>query len=164
MDEILGNIYCWFESIFGQNFGEYLWGYNCATQDFSGQNLFNSIGLITIGVTLVLVIAYYYLPFWGFNHPRTNRWWNWFAVLLVAGAINFLIAYSWTINDYLNGNIGDCLMYTRNSQGNIISQLIFQKDCWLFGLSNFFVSTIFFILWSGILKWWSRNCKNSPVL
>jgi len=164
MDEILGKIYCWFESIFGQNFGEYLWGYNCETQDYSGQNVFNSIGLITIGISLVLVIAYYYLPLWGFNHPRTNKWWNWVIILLLTGVINLFIGYSWTINDFLNGNIGDCLMYTRDSDGNIISQLIFQKDCWLFGLSNFFISIIFFIAWSFIFKWWSRNCKHSPLL
>jgi hypothetical protein len=163
MDEILVKIYCWFESLFGQNLAEYLWGYNCETQVYDGKNLFNSIGLIAIGISLVFVLAFYYLPLWGFNHPRTNRWWNWVVILLIAGVTNFFIGYSWTINDFLNGNIGDCLMYTRDSDGNIISQLIFQKDCWLFGLSNFFVSVFFFILWSGIFKWWSRNCKHSPL-
>jgi hypothetical protein len=164
MDEILGKIYCWFESIFGQNFGEYLWGYNCETQYYSGQNVFNSIGLITICISLVFLIAYYYLPLWGFNHPRTNRWWNWLIILLLTGVINLFIGYSWTINDFLNGNIGDCLMYTRDSDGNIISQLIFQKDCWLFGLSNFFVSAIFFIAFTYMFKWWSPNCKHSHIL
>lgn len=162
MEELLGNFYSWFESLFGQYLGEYLSGYNCQTQAYDGKNLFNSIGLITIGITLVFVLAYYYLPLLLFNHPRSNRWWNWLIILLIAGGINFLIAYGWTINDFMNGNIGDCLMHTRDSEGNIISQLIFKKDCWLFGLSNFFVSAIFFIAWSLIFKWWSRNCKHSP--
>ena len=162
MDKILGKIYCWFESIFGQNFAEYLWGYDCETLVYSGKNLFNTIGLIAIGISLVFVIAYYYLPLWGFNHPRTNRWWNWIIILLIAGIINLFIGYGWTINDFLNGSIGDCLMYTRDPDGNIISQLIFQKDCWLFGLSNFFVTALFFAFWTLILKWKSRNCKNPP--
>jgi len=163
MEEILGTIYCWFDSLFSQNFAEYLWGYNCNTQDFSNSNLFNSIGTITIGISLLFVLVYYYLPCWGCNHPRFNRWWNWLIMLFIAGIINFLIGYGWTINDLLNGSIGDCLMYERDPDGNIISQLIDEKDCWLFGLSNLFVSSIFFVLGSLIFKWWSRNCKHSPL-
>ena len=163
MEEILGNIYCWFESLFGQFLGEYLWGYNCQTELYSNKNLFNSIGIITIGISLVFVLAYYYLPLILFNHPRSNRWWNWLIILIVAGIANFFVAYGWTINDFLNGNIGDCLMYSRDSEGNIISELIEKKDCWLFGLSNFFISAMFFIAWSIILKWGSRNCKYSPI-
>lgn len=159
---LLGKIYSWFESLFGQNLGEYLWGYNCGTEVFDAKNLFNSIGVITLGISLVLVLAYYYLPLPLFNHPRFNRWWNWLIILLIAGGINFFIASSWTISDFSTGNIGDCLMYKKADDGSIISQLIYKKDCWLFGLTNFFVSAMFFIGWSLIFKWWSRNCKNSP--
>lgn len=162
MEELLGNIYCWFESLFGQYLSEYLWGYDCQTQGYDCKNLFNSIGLITLGISFVFVLAYYYLPLFLFNHPRSNRWWNWLIILLFAGIISFFVAYGWTVNDFLNGDIGDCLMYTRDAEGNIISQLIFTTDCWLFGLSNFFVSTIFFIGWTLLLKWGSRNCKHSP--
>lgn len=160
--EILGNIYSWFESFFGQNLAEYLWGYNCETQVYDNPNLFNSIGLITIGISFLFVLAYYYLPLPLFNHPRFNKWWNWLIILLFASVLNFFIAYAWTINDFLNGNIGDCLMYTRDEQGNIILQHIFESDCWLFGMSNFFVSTMFFIVWSFLFKWKSPNCKHSP--
>lgn len=162
MKDLLGNIYCWFESLFGQNIGEYLWGYNCQTQDYSGNNLFNSIGLITIFISFLFVLAYYYLPLKLFNHPRSNRWWNWLIVLTISGFIAFLIGYGWTIDDFLDGNIGDCLMYNRDEEGNIITQLIYGKDCWLFGLANILFATIFFIFFSFILKWGSRNCKYSP--
>lgn len=164
MERFFGKFYCLFESLFGQYLAEHLWGYNCTTQLYDGRNLFNSIGLITAGISLILVLAYYYLPLYMFNHPRTNRWWNWLAILFFAGVINFFIGYSWTINEFLNGNIGDCLMYTRDDQGNIIAELIHKTDCWLFGLSNFFVSTIFFVFWSMIFKWWSQNCKHSPLV
>lgn len=162
MEEFLGNIYCWFESLFGKNLGEYLWGYNCETQVYDGNNLFNAIGVIAILLSLIFVWAYYYLPLPLFNHPRSNRWWNWLIILLIASGINFIIGYGWTIKDFLNGNIGDCLMYTKDAEGNIISQLINKRDCWLFGLSNFFVSAMFFIGWTLLLKWGSRNCKHSP--
>jgi len=163
MSKIFGEIYCWFESLFGQNLAEYLWGYNCETQGYDGKNLFYAIGLITFGLSLLFVLAYYYLPLWGFNHPRTNRWWNWLIILIITGVINFIIGVSWTINDLLNGNIGDCLMYTRDADGNVVSQLIFKSDCWMFGVTNFIVSALFFIILSFILKWKSRNCKYSPI-
>lgn len=163
MEDLLGNIYCWFESLFGQNLAEYLWGYNCETQIYDSKNLFNVIGVITAGISLAFVLAYYYVPLYLFNHPRSNRWWNWLIILLITGSMNFFIAYGWTVNDFLNGNIGDCLMYTRNEQGNIIAQHIFRGDCWLFGLGNFFVSSLFFIVWSLFFKWWSRNCRYSPL-
>ncbi len=164
MEEILGKIYRLFESLFGQNLAQYLWGYNCGTQLYDGNNLFNSIGLIALGVSLLFVLAYYYLPLPLFNHPRFNRWWNWLIILLLACSINFIIAYSWIINDIINGNIGDCLLYTKAPEGNIISQLISKKNSLLFGLSNFLVTAMFFIGWSLIFKWWSRNCKHSPIL
>jgi len=162
MEELLGNIYCWFESLFGQNLAEYLWGYNCETQGYSNVNLFNSIGLLTIVVVLIFVLAYYYLPLYLFNHPRSNRWWNWLIILGLAGFVNFLIASIWTVNDFLNGNIGDCLIYTRDEGGNIVVQHIYETNCFLFGLSNIFISTLFFILFSILFERWSRNCKYSP--
>jgi hypothetical protein len=164
MEKILGNIYCWFESLFGQNLAEYLWGYNCDAQDYSGINLFNSIGLITIIFSLVFVLAYYYLPLILLNHPRCNRWWNWLIILLISSAICGFIAYGWIINDLLNGTIGECLMYTKDNQGNILAQLINKSDCYLFGFTNFILSSIIFVLWSIIFKWWSPNCKHSPCL
>jgi hypothetical protein len=160
MDELLGNIYCWLESLFGQNLGEYLWGYDCNTQTYGGKNLFNTIGLITLAVSFLSVLAYYYF----INHTRFAQWWHWLIVLIVSGVINFFIAYGIVINDFLNGSIGDCLMYIRDEEGNVVSQLIYESDSWAFGLSNFFVSTLFFIVFSFMFKWWSSNCKHSPFI
>ena len=72
MSEFLGKIYCLAESLFGQYLAEYLWGYNCQTEVYDGQNLFNTIGLITIGVAFLFALAYYYLPLYFFNHPQIN--------------------------------------------------------------------------------------------
>lgn len=163
ISKLLGDIYCWFESLFGQNLAEYLWGYNCETGDFSNPNLFNAIGLITIVLTLLFVLAYYYLPLWGFNHPRTNRLRNWLIIFLISGMFNLLFAYLWTENDLLNGNIGECLMYAKDENGNVM-QLISKNNLFLFGLSNFFVSSIFFIIFTYIFKWWSPNCRYSHIL
>ena len=170
MDEILGKIYCLFEGVFGQYLAEYLWGYNCQTEVYDGQNLFNIIGLITIGVAFLFALAYYYLPLYFFNHPRSNRWWNWLIILFVSGIVNFFIASIWIKNDFLDGRIGDCLMYTRDEAGEIVAQLIYKSDSWMFGLANFiFSATVFFfcslvvlLLGSWISNLGSTNCRYTP--
>ena len=162
MDEILGKIYCLFEGVFGQYLAEYLWGYNCQTGVYDGRILFNIIGVITIAVAVIFAFAYYRLPLYLFNQPRSNRWRNWVIILFVSGIINFFIASIWIKNDFLDGNIGDCLMYTRDEAGEIVAQLIYKSDCWMFGLTNFIFSAVVFFIGSMAFKWWSTNCKHSP--
>lgn len=41
--EFIGRIYCVFESLFGQQLGEYLWGYNCETDDYTNPVLFRAL-------------------------------------------------------------------------------------------------------------------------
>lgn len=166
MTDLFGSIYCWFEFLFGQNLAEHLWGYNCETQSYSNSNSFSGVGLITLAVTLVVVLIYYYVV----NHPRFNRWWSWLITLIGTGFFSLFIGYYLVANDFINGYIGDCLMYIRDEEGNIISYLIRENDCWMFGLANFFVSLGFFIIFSLIFnilgrfipKLASRNCKYSP--
>ncbi|KAA6303653.1 MAG: hypothetical protein EZS26_000204 [Candidatus Ordinivivax streblomastigis] len=160
MEKILGTVYGYFEFLFGSFFAEYLWGYNCDTQAYDNPNLFNSIGLTTIAIALAIVLLYYYF----LNHPRLNGAGHWFIFLLLASAINLLVAYFWTVSDYVSGNIQDCLQYTRDEAGNILAQLIYKTDCWKFGIANAWVSAIVFVIFSFMLKWWSSNCKHSPTL
>ncbi|GHU72551.1 hypothetical protein FACS189413_15770 [Bacteroidia bacterium] len=160
MDRILGIIYGWFESIYGASLTDYLWGYNCDTQTYDNPNLFNSIGLVTLSVVLSVVLLYYYV----INHPRLNRARHWFLFLLIASVVSFLIAYYWVSVDYNTGIIPDCLIYTRDEQGAILSQLMFSADLGQFGIANALVSALEFIVFSFIFKWGSSNCKHSPVL
>ena len=170
MSEMLGKFYCLAEGLFGQYLAEYLWGYNCQTEVYDGQNLFNLIGVVTISITLIFALAYYYLPLYLFNHPRSNRWWNWLIILFVSSTINFFIASLLIKNHFLDGKIGDCLMYTSDEAEEIVAQLINKSDIWMFGLTNFFFSAgVFFIVSIGVLiigsrisKCGSANCRYTP--
>jgi hypothetical protein len=152
------------ESLFGQNLADHLWGYNCETQSYRNSNAFNGIGLITLAISLVIVIIYYYV----INHPRFNRWWSWLIMLGVSGISCLFIGYQWTATDFINGYIGDCLMYIRDEDGNIVSSLIHEADCWMFGVANLIISVVFFIAFTFVVKIagrfipLSRNCKYSP--
>jgi len=158
--KILPNIYGWFESLYSSKLADYLWGFDCETGLFSGKLVSNSIGLIALSISLAFVIIYYY----AINHPRFNRWWSWLIMFLSSSTINFFIGYAITFRDFSNGSIGDCLMFIKDENGQIISKLINESDCWMFGVTNFIVSALFFIALTFILKWGSRNSKYSPFV
>ena len=59
MGDFFGTIYSWFQSLWCDNLNLYLWGYEPATQSYSGTNIYNIAGLVTVIVALVVVLVYY---------------------------------------------------------------------------------------------------------
>lgn len=160
MKEFFGNIYTWFESLFGKELSEHLWGYECETGTYL-TNLYNQVGVMTLIISLLVAILFYYI----INHPRFNRWWSWVIVLFINGLVNMLYAYQFVLSDFRAGKISDCLMYIRNEKsGEVVSQLIEEGNCLMFGYTNFIVATLFFIIISFIVKWKSPNAKHAPFL
>ena len=148
-------IYRWFAALFGGDMADYLSGYVCPSKEteggYIGSNQFVMYGFIALGIALAVMLIYYYV----INHPRFNKWWSWLLMLVFVGLSNLFIGSIMTLNDLNAGNIGDCLINGENGG-------IFNSNCWMFGLANFFVSAIFFIVFSIGLKWWSTNCKRTP--
>ena len=144
-------IYRWFLGLFGENMADFLAGFDCSAEDYVLTNQFLMYGFMAMGVALAMVFIYYYV----INHPRFNKLWHWLVMLGVVGLVNLFIGAGMTLGDLNAGNIGDCLMNGENGG-------IYDSDCWMFGLANFFVSAMFFIVFSIGLKWWSTNCKRTP--
>jgi hypothetical protein len=149
-------IYRWFVSLFGNDLADHLSGFDCNQQAFIGNNLYIPIGVVALIIALVVMVVYYYL----INSALLNKWWHWVFVLLFVGIINLFIGYGWTTSEL--PNIGDCLMYLDGDKAKNPFELITETDCWLFGLANFFVSSLFFIAFSFAFKWWSTQCKRTP--
>lgn len=149
------HIYRLFVSLFGADLADYLSGYICPSDNSEGgyidSNQFIKYGLIALGIALGVAVVYYYV----INHPRFNSWWHWLLMMISVGVINFFVGALMTLSDYNNGLIGECLL-SGGSGG------IFESNCWMFGLSNLFVSSVFFIIVSFAIKWGSTNAKRSP--
>ena len=158
MENLFGQIYCWFQSFFGQDLSYYLWGYDPSTEAYSNPNLYNSIGIITLIISLIIVVLFYYI----INHPRYCKWWSWLITLGINSLIAVFVGYGFVMSKYINGYIPDSLMYQRDADGNILTVLIGESNCWGFGMANIFVSMIFFFVLTFILKWWSSNAKHVP--
>lgn len=156
--EFIGRIYCFFESLFGQELGDYLWGYNCETDNYTDPVLFPRIALWTFLISLLIGILYYYI----INSARFHRWWSWLIMAFSNSLICFFFAYWWIKEDYLDNLIGDCLLYQRDESGDIIGRYITESSFWGFSLTNAIISFVTFFILSIMLKWGSTNCRKSP--
>ena len=153
-------VYGWLQFLYGQPLGNYLAGYHWDGTQWvlANQNLFGTIGLVTLFITALMCVSYYYI----INHPRFNRFWSWLILLAANSVINMLLGFLWTNNDLISGKIEPELLYLTDPTTGIQVQQIFTSNCFGFGMANFFASAIFFIIISFIIKWWSSNCKYSP--
>lgn len=146
--DIFRIIYSWFYWIYNVHLFDYLKGVDCDGY-FVGPDHFITIGLYMIITSLLVVTIYYYV----INHPRFNRWWSWVIMLLITAAINFTVGFSYVYNRLYGGQINECFTEPINmSTGNCIS----------FGFTNALIGTIFFLIFSIIIKWRSHNSKYSP--
>ena len=160
MENLLGHLYDYFfKSWYGQELSSFMWGYNPATEAYSNPNLYNLVGLITLVISLIIVVVFYYI----INHPRYCKWWSWLLTLGVNSVIALFIGFGITHFHLLNGRIPEDLSLYVNENGTTI-YLINYIHCWGFGIANLFVAAVFFIILSFILKWWSSSAKHVPFL
>ena len=162
--KILRNIYSWFNDFYSTSLYNYLRGANCDGV-LEGSDHFNTIGLVMIVVSLALVALYYY----GINHPRFNRWWSWLIVLFSNAIINLFIGFGYVYSKLYNGEISACFTHSQietTEDGYIHgvsgTEILFDANCWQFGLANAIIAIGFFFIFSILFKWWSRNSKYSP--
>ena len=161
---LIRNIYSWLNPIYGTELYEYLKGNDC-NGEFIGPNHFQTIGILVIGISFFLFFIYYYV----INHPRFNRWWHWLIFILLAGIVNLFIGFGYIYTKLNSGVIPACYTHSQvetAEDGSIYgvegTEILFNSNCWQFGIANAIVAIGFFIIFSLLFKWWSRNSKYSP--
>ena len=152
MEEIFGNIYSLLESFYGKPLSEHLWGYNCEAQDYSGELIYNQIGIIAIAFALIVPPFYYYI--WNPVRRQQLKYWG---LMGVTAFVNLLIAYFFISYDYDNGLIGDCLLYDNKGL-----PVLDRTNIVMFGFVNAFFTAFLFFLFSIIYKWGSKTVKYYP--
>jgi hypothetical protein len=152
MEELLGNIYSLLDSFYGHPLSEYLWGYNCEAQDYSGDLIYNQIGIIAIIFAIIVPPLYYYV--W---NPVRNQRIKYWGLMAITAFVNFLIAYFMISSDFENGLIGDCLLY--DDKG--IPVMGFTNIV-MFGFVNALFTAVLFFFFSMIYKWGSKTVKYYP--
>ena len=150
MGQLFGSIYCWFENLFGIELANYLWGQSSPEQT---GNSFIGIGLITIVISLIIAVLFYFI----FCRREWNNFWAWLIAAGVNAVINLIIGWQWVLYDLNAGK-----MYKLNEAGEKIQLMVDGGNCWQFGFANLFISILFFVIISLILKWKSPDCEHAP--
>lgn len=152
MEELLGNIYSLLDSFYGKPLSEYLWGYKCETQDYSGDLIYNQIGIIAIAFAIIVPPFYYYV--W---NPVRRQQFKYWGLMAITAFVNFLIAYFTISSDFDNGLIGDCLLY--DDKG---IPVMGTTNIVMFGFVNVLFTAVLFFLFSMFYKWGSKTVKYYP--
>ena len=136
-------------NVYGQDLFYHLKGWDNGMQDFvAANNQFPTIWLVTILSALAMFVVFYYI----LNHPRFNRFWHW----LIALAILAIGIFIWSRGLVL-ADITGASMHPVDPSLNISTD-----NAMMFGVYNVFLSALFFLFFSIIGRFGSKNCKNTP--
>lgn len=109
-------------------------GFNTAMLD-----IYSLVGIIVVIVTWAIAAIYYYV----INSVKFDRWYHWLAMLGVASVLAPVICYF-----VVDTQLGD-------------------KDYGTYEVTfefyNIFVSALLFIIASFSIRWWSSNCRHTPI-
>lgn len=154
MEYILGNLYELLDSFYGYALRDYLWGFDCDTSDFTAPILFNHAGVITIIISLIVVVLYYYV----LDHPKLANWRGWFLFMLINLLVTAIFGYFYVKMD-LDANL-ICTAFINTESTGVFA--VDNSSCFGFAMANGLVSILFYIVWSLSLKWFSKSSKHVP--
>jgi len=105
------------------------------------QNLYFIVAVVTVIVAWVLAAVFYYV----INSVRFSRWYNWLVVLaaacVIAPVTNFVLC-----NNSLTAEGYD-----------------FTSQLASFATVDLFVEAVLFVIASFAMRWWSSNCRHTPI-
>ena len=105
------------------------------------QNLYFVVAIVTVAIAWVLAAIFYYV----INSVRFSRWYNWLLVLAVA-----CVAAPVTSFVLCNNSL--------TAEGfDFTSQLA------SFCTVDLFVEAVLFTVASFAMRWWSTNCRHTPI-
>lgn len=149
------------KGLFGDDMYDFMRGYQCETDAFTGQNLCQSIGLYVAIAAFVLFGVFYYI----LRNPRLAKASWWFVTLCVVGGISMLLGYLLVHIPFASGQIPDCLMYydpaVNGEEGDVV-QLIYDRNCWGVGIGSGGIGIVLFFLFSMLGKRWSKYARYIP--
>ena len=136
-------------NVYGQDLFYHLKGWDNGMQDFvAANNQFPTIWLVTFLSAVAMFVVFYYI----LNHPRFNKFWHW-LIALAALAIGI---FFWSRGLVL-ADITGASMHPVDPSLNISAD-----NAMMFGVYNAILSAIFFLFFSIIGRFGSKNCKNTP--
>ena len=136
-------------NIYGQDLFYHLKGWNDGMQVFlAANNQFPTIWLVTVLSSFLVFVLFYYI----LNHPRFNKLWHWLTIMVVLSIGIFFWSRGLVLSD-LSGTSSHPIDASLN---------VSADNAMMFGVYNAILSAIFFLLFSIMGRFGSKNCKNTP--
>lgn len=136
-------------NVYGEELFYHLKGWDNGLQDFvADNNQFPTIWLVTFFSALLVFMVYYYI----LNHPRFNRIWHWLITMAALALGIFIWSRGLVISDITGVSLHPIDPALNVSEDNAL----------MFGVYNAVLSALFFLLFSIIGRFSSKNCKNTP--
>ena len=136
-------------NVYGQDLFYHLKGWDNGMQDFvAANNQFPTIWLVTFFSALLVFVVYYYI----LNHPRFNKVWHWLITMAVLAIGIFVWSRGLVMSDIAGVSLHPIDPALNVSADNAL----------MFGVYNAVLSAIFFLFFSIVGRFGSKNCKNSP--
>jgi len=110
------------------------------SDDLYDEGLYAPLGLCNFFISLFFAVLFYYL----INRPAFSKWYHWLIILL----INFAVAFT----------LGAVLPQSKFVALNIE----YHIEYYVFGLMNALFASLFYIIISFMIRWWSTNAKQTP--
>lgn len=136
-------------NVYGQDLFYHLKGWDNGMQNFvAANNQFPTIWLVTFFSALLVFVVYYYI----LNHPRFNKVWHWLITMAVLAIGIFIWSRGLVMSDIAGVSLHPVDPALNVSADNAL----------MFGVYNAVLSAIFFLFFSIVGRFGSKNCKNSP--
>ena len=111
------------------------------SNEMYNQNLYFVVAIVTAIIAWVSAGIFYY----AINSVSFSRWYHWLIVLGVAVVLSAVVNYIYPNNIF-------------SSDG-----LNFSAQLFSFCIVNLAVEAVLFIVASFSMRWWSSNCRHTPI-
>lgn len=111
------------------------------SNEMYNQGLYPIVSLVTVGVAWTGAILYYYV----INSVSFSRWYHWMLAMVASSLLTSIINYI-----YPNSVFS-------------VDGLNFTHRLFVFSMANALIGTVMFIIASFSIRWWSSNCRHTPI-
>lgn len=104
-------------------------------------SLYNIFALLTVLFTWGGAAVYYY----AINSVKFDRWWHWLIVLAAVTVLNPVVCYIVNLRAFADAGLDYGVESVAFEMGNLV---------W---------TALLFIVASFAMRWWSSNCRHTPI-
>jgi cytochrome bd-type quinol oxidase subunit 2 len=104
-------------------------------------HIYSVVAMLTAGIAWAVASIYYYI----INSVSFSRWYHWMIMLVMTCIIVTFACYTYTTKVF-SANDFD-----------------FKAQAFAFSLIDNVVATVIFIISSFSIRWWSQNCRHTPI-